>query len=125
MSKIEINYLENKKLIINYGKGDINSNISNLKPYDLLLASFGTWISETILLYCKRKNWSIKVKNITLDLLEAKDPKVLRQTINVNLYLTDSVSEEQLSRLKYIANKCPIHKILHKSFNIELDLFIK
>ena len=125
MSKIEINYFENQKLLINHEKGNIESNISNLKPYDLLLASFGTWISETILLYCKRKNWSIKVKNITLNLLEAKDPKILRQTINTNLYLTGSVSDEQLSRLEYIANKCPIHKILHKSFNIELALFIK
>ena len=125
MSKIEINYLENQKLLINHEKGNIESNISNLKPYDLLLASFGTWISETILLYCKRKNWPIKINNISLDLLDTKDRKVLRQTININLYLTGSVSEEQLSRLEYIANKCPIHKILHKSFNIELALFIK
>ena len=42
MSKIEINYLENQKLIINYEQSNINSNISNLKPYDLLLAAFGT-----------------------------------------------------------------------------------
>ena len=125
MSKIEINYLENQKLIINYEQSNINSNISNLKPYDLLLAAFGTWISETILLYCKRKKWSIKVKNINLDLLEERDSKVLRQTINTNLYLTGLVSEEQLYRLECIANKCPIHKILHKSFNIKLALFIK
>ncbi|MBM04512.1 MAG: hypothetical protein CL766_07005 [Chloroflexi bacterium] len=76
-------------------------------------------------MYCKRKNWPIKINNISLDLLDPKDRKVLRQTININLYLTGSVSEEQLSRLEYIANKCPIHKILHKSFNIELALFIK
>ena len=42
MSKIEINYFENQKLLINHEKGNIESNISNFKPYDLLLASFGT-----------------------------------------------------------------------------------
>ena len=52
-------------------------------------------------------------------MLEERDSKVLRQTINTNLYLTGLVSEEQLYRLECIANKCPIHKILHKSFNIK------
>ena len=110
----------------------INLGLTNDESYSSVVGFSGKIINKNNLL----KRMKSKTKMLLLhgdqdevvnptNLLEAKDPKILRQTINTNLYLTGSVSDEQLSRLEYIANKCPIHKILHKSFNIELALFIK
>lgn len=98
-----------------YGSADLGP-----APYELLCASLGACTSITLRMYIERKKWDVenievKVthKKIQLSELPAKDVFTREITIRGN------VDEAQRARIIEIANKCPVHRTLEASSEIE------
>ena len=90
-------------------------------PYTLLLAALGSWISMTVTLYARRKQWPLEQVTVRLKQhrIHTKDCKECVQNegdfihrIERSVTFTGPLSEEQRARLEEIAHKCPVHKTL-------------
>jgi len=98
-----------------YGSADIGPS-----PYELLCASLGACTSITLRMYSERKKWP--VENISVDISHKKiaigdlPPK---DVFTRNITITGDVDETQRKRIIEIANKCPVHRTLEASSDIE------
>ncbi len=87
-------------------------------PHDLLNASLGVCTAMTVMMVAQRKKWPLE--DVRVEITHEEDDanyKMLRK-----IELVGQLSEEQRVYLMGIANKCPIHKALHKKFEIESSL---
>ncbi|MDB5978818.1 MAG: OsmC family peroxiredoxin [Nevskia sp.] len=88
-------------------------------PHDLLDASLGVCTAMTVMMVAQRKQWPLE--DVRVEITHEEDDanyKMLRKIELVGAALT----EEQRTYLMGIANKCPIHKALHKKFEVESTL---
>ena len=98
-----------------------------LTPYGLVAAGLGACTSMTIRMYARRKGWPLS--GISVDVSHAKehgadaaaaDGKVDRfQRV---IRLEGALSDDQRSRLLEIADKCPVHRTLERSSQIDTVL---
>ena len=87
-------------------------------PHDLLNAALGVCTAMTVTMVAQRKKWPLDDVRVEITHEENDtDYKMLRK-----IELVGQLSEEQRTYLMGIANKCPIHKVLHKNFTIESSL---
>ncbi len=85
-----------------------NGGNKGMSPEQLLLSSLGACIAITLRMYSLRKEWN--VGNISVNLsLETGNGLT---TINKEITYSESITEEQRTRLIQIAKSCPISKIL-------------
>jgi putative redox protein len=85
-------------------------------PHALLEASLAACTILTLQLYANRKEWDLGGIEVDIKILkEAKEGTVINRSISFKNIL----DAEKLSRLKEIANKCPIHSLLQGSVTIE------
>lgn len=98
-------------------------------PYDLLLAALGTCTSMTVGLYARNQN--LPLEDITVRLhherVHARDceecaeqPRALER-ITLTLELSGPLDEDQRSKLRQIAARCPVHKTLTSTIQIDLQ----
>jgi len=84
-------------------------------PHDLLDAALGVCTAMTVMMVAQRKKWPLD--DVRVEITHEEDDanyKMLRKIELVGQQLT----AEQRVYLLGIANKCPIHKALHKKFEI-------
>lgn len=98
-----------------YGSADLGPS-----PYELLCASLGACTSMTLRMYVERKKWSVeniavKVSHKKLQFSELPPKDVFTREITI----TGDVDEAQRARMIEIANRCPVHKTLEASSDIE------
>ncbi len=97
---------------------DLGGTDAGACPIDLVLAGLGSCKAITLQMYAERKGWELE--NIEVDVAQQK---VNRQyQISVRLHLTGNLTTEQKQRLLIIADKCPVHKLLESSAQIETVL---
>ena len=60
-------------------------------------------------MYAERKGWDIG--NIVVD-VDIDYERATPSALTVTLHLPDGLSEEQQERLRVIAAKCPVHKVI-------------
>ncbi len=102
-----------------------------LSPYGFLSAGLGACTSMTIRMYARRKGWPLD--HVRVDVTHAKvhaedaaqedggkGQKV--DQFNRIVYLRGDLDAEQRARLLEIADRCPVHKTLHKKNRIETEL---
>lgn len=99
-------------------------------PYELLLASLGHCTVLTILLYARRKNWSVDGVSVQLRherfvVEEELDGEVIRRKVErivQEIALQGDLDYEQRERLLEIAGKCPVHRTITGDLEIiEVD----
>jgi putative redox protein len=86
-------------------------------PHDLFDAALAACTSITVKMYAARKNWPLDDIRVAVERdssREAAGHYKLTRTIE----LIGALDAEQGARLVEIANKCPIHKLMHSEIEI-------
>ena len=99
-----------------------------LSPYGLVSAGLGACTSMTIRMYARRKGWPLAHVSVDVshDKVHAQDagadsaPKIDR--FHRRIHLTGDLSAEQRDKLLEIADKCPVHRTLERSSEIDTEL---
>lgn len=97
-------------------------------PYVLLLSALGTCTSMTVTLYARQKKWPLEGVTVRLsqervhstdsaDCGERSDCYVHK--IKRQIELKGDLTDEQRTRLKEIAARCPVHKTLTSKITID------
>ena len=97
---------------------DLGGDDKGATPVELVLAGLGSCKAITLQMYAERKGWDLA--NIEVDVSHKKVNR--KYQILVSLALKGNLSEEQKQRLLQIADKCPVHKLLQASAEIETVL---
>jgi len=95
-------------------------------PYELLLASLGHCTVLTILLYARRKGWtvdgvSVRAMHERLVIEDEVDGEPIRKKLErivQEISLQGELDKEQRARLIEIAGKCPVHRTITGSLEV-------
>jgi putative redox protein len=90
-------------------------------PFSTFLASLAGCTLSTLRMYIDRKAWDIPEINISLNLTQENEGELVT-TISRTITFTKEISAEQKERLLFIAEKCPISKILKNTINLKTSL---
>ncbi|MCK0103601.1 bifunctional alpha/beta hydrolase/OsmC family protein [Pseudohalocynthiibacter sp. F2068] len=99
-----------------------------MSPYGYLAAGLGACTSMTIRMYARRKEWPLEhvSVDVTHDKVHAQDAgngaNTKIDTFQRKIHLTGNLTDDQRQRLLEIADKCPVHKTLESSSEIETSL---
>lgn len=90
-------------------------------PFSTFLASLAGCTLSTLRMYIDRKAWDIPEINISLNLTQENEGELVT-TISRSITFTKEINTEQKERLLFIAEKCPISKILKNTINLKTSL---
>jgi putative redox protein len=91
-------------------------------PLELLAASLASCTAVTLEMYARRKGWDLSEIEVEADYtLGSRDEAT---TFKLVVRLPEACSEEQIERLRVIARKCPVHRVLggEVAFEEQLEL---
>lgn len=92
-------------------------------PYEHLLAALGACTAMTIRMYASQKKWPLEHVEVSLshtrNYLEDANAAGTKPTqvehLIRNVQFSGELSEQQITRLLEIADKCPVHRTLHNN----------
>ncbi|MEJ8839974.1 OsmC family protein [Ramlibacter sp. AN1133] len=87
-------------------------------PHDLLDSSLVACTILTLQLYAKRKQYPLD--SVEVSLVHDEDDAVYRMERKITL--GGALSQQQKDDLMRVANACPLHKALHKKFEITTQI---
>lgn len=79
-------------------------------PPELLASALASCISITLRMYADRKQWDLQEAIVTVTF--ERDAKEGRSKFTKEVNFVGNLDDEQIKRLKIIANSCPIYKTL-------------
>ncbi|MCW2957686.1 MAG: OsmC family protein [Solirubrobacterales bacterium] len=79
-------------------------------PQELLAASLASCTAITMEMYAQRKGWDLGATEVTCEY--SPSDRGCPTRFDLVLRLPDHLSDDQVSRLKVIAAKCPVHRTL-------------
>lgn len=91
-------------------------------PFTMLLASLIGCSLSTMRMYIARKQWDITDIEVTANLTQDNDGP-LKTMITREIRFTSPATEQQKARLLYIAERCPVAKLLENT--VQIDTTIK
>src|SRR5699024_4202174 len=89
-------------------------------PMELLAASLASCSTITMKMYADRKGWNLEEAKVTVEL--ERNPETKITTFEKNISIKGNLDEEQRERIFKIAEKCPVHRIIHGELKIESKL---
>lgn len=135
MAKVEVKTAQegHYRQDINTGKYKINADAPQSvggeetapDPHELLLAALGACSSITMQMYAQRKGWPLKTVNVELSESKQEDPANPGQKmalISKSIKVSGDLTDEQVNDLKNIADKCPVHKLISGSKQINTTI---
>ncbi|MCX6385463.1 MAG: OsmC family protein [Solirubrobacterales bacterium] len=90
--------------------GEAGGDNTGPSPQELLAASLASCTAITVEMYAKRKGWEIDPIEVEVEYLPAERGSPTSFTLK--LVLPSHLDDEQVGRLRVIAAKCPVHRIL-------------
>ncbi len=84
-------------------------------PHELLPATLAACISTMIALYAQRKGWQIGELRVDVDYDNDADPR----RFDVTIHLPDGLTPDQVTRLRRVADTCPVRRALEAGFEFE------
>lgn len=98
----------------------MGGNDEGPRPSELLLSALGSCISITLRMYAEHKG--LEAGPITVSVSRDKDQPT---KIQVDIQVEGDLDEAQLKRMRAIAGKCPVHKLLTSDLDITRTLELK
>ena len=86
-------------------------------PSDLLAGSLAKCTRGTVLNFAKKNNYDIKSLEVKVDLERDRINKT--SSFNVKLYIDGNLSDQELRKLKKIADKSYIRRLLSQKISLE------
>ena len=87
-------------------------------PTRIVAAALAACTAITTEMYADRKGWDVGELEVDVE-MEYGDTSVPR-SFEVTLRLPGSLTSEQLDRLKVIAGRCPVHRLLSHEGEVEV-----
>ena len=87
-------------------------------PHEILDAALAACTAMTVTLVAQRKQWPLQ--DVVVEISHDADDATHRMHRKVQL--VGALTEEQRQYLLGIANKCPVHRTLHKKIEIDTAL---
>ncbi|MEN3372158.1 OsmC family protein [Dechloromonas sp. ZS-1] len=91
-------------------------------PFDFVMAGLGACTSMTLRMYAERKGLPLEKVEVALRHHKLDTETGSRDCIERKITLTGALTVEQRQRLLAIANKCPVHRALSQSFQLDCSL---
>lgn len=91
-------------------------------PFDFVMAGLGACTSMTLRMYAERKGLPLEKVEVALRHHKLDSETGSRDCIERKITLTGALTVEQRQRLLEIANKCPVHRALSQSFQLDCSL---
>lgn len=86
-------------------------------PTRLLTASLAACTATTVEMYADRKGWELGAIEVDVEFHPAPRGETSRFKVEVSIPMP--LSAEQLERIRTIAGKCPVHRVLTEDVEIE------
>ncbi len=87
-------------------------------PGDYLCAALASCKAITLRMYVQRKKWNVEQIKVTVNLVLGKETSSGNNTFFCRLNFIGDLDDEQQKRLLFIANACPLHRMLSKPSDI-------
>lgn len=86
-------------------------------PFEILATSLASCTAATLRMYIDRKEWNIDTIHVEVEL--ENFPLTKRAIFKRNITFEGTIlDEEQMKRLRSIADACPVHKILTNDIEV-------
>jgi putative redox protein len=86
-------------------------------PHDLFDAALAACTSITVKMYAARKNWPLDDIRVAVERDSSREAAG-HYKLTRKIELIGALDAEQGARLIEIANKCPIHKLMHSEIEV-------
>ena len=97
----------------------LGGNDEGPNPHELVEAALAACTIQTCHLYANRKQWPLESTEVAVEIVsETKEKAIIR----CRIHFLGKLSDEQVTRLLDIANKCPIHRMLSGTIEIQTEL---
>jgi putative redox protein len=84
-------------------------------PHELLAATLASCISTMIALYATRREWDIGEISVDVEYDHESEPRRFDVTVN----LPDGLTDDQVTRLRRVADTCPVRRALEAGFTFD------
>lgn len=81
-------------------------------PHELLPAMVASCVATMIALYAQTRNWGLGEVRVEA----VYDPDSTPRHVDLEIYLPDGLSDDQVSRLRRVADSCPAKRALEGAF---------
>lgn len=108
----------------------VGGNDFGPSPYELVAAGLGACTAMTLQMYARRKKWDLQevivhlnhYKDYATDMQNVEAGKSKIDHFDRLIEVEGELDEKQQKRLLEIANKCPVHRTLHKPVEVKTEL---
>ncbi|MCB0280308.1 MAG: OsmC family protein [Calditrichaeota bacterium] len=100
-------------------------------PYEILTSALAACTAITVKMYARRKKWPLQEIDVKIshdkihaeDCKNCNDPKTgMIDQFTRKIKFSGELDNEQVERLLYIADRCPVHKTLSSGASILTEL---
>ena len=87
-------------------------------PHELLAAMLASCVSTMVMLYARRHDWSID--GMSVDVVYDSQPTP--RSVDLTLKLPPGLSDDQVARLRRVAETCPVRRAFEAGFSIREEV---